>query len=296
VYASPHPACTKGLIRLEFTGYNSLRMDHIYFCGEGKDIKVAPPKLFNHPPNIFLVDQNYNAAILHHIYLSPEELGALERNEPFFDGGETSNAFSFGMIVLSLMARRHLDSVYSYQSCELKWEELDLVIREVSGNFPFHMVNIVQELLKQNPSARLGFKDLYNRLETNDSAFKYTENLIVSILGLNPVQENKPTPNLPEEQEEVRTQELKGPMGHILVEKDTKVIYPNFLAAYLKPKINVKMEYAPLNQSDLIFQKHISEAITANQRIKYTNQDNPLGSYLGQTLVLEGNVKKEPLR
>lgn len=28
--------CTKGFLRLELTGYRSVRMQHIYFCGNGK--------------------------------------------------------------------------------------------------------------------------------------------------------------------------------------------------------------------------------------------------------------------
>jgi hypothetical protein len=56
-------------------------------------------------------------------------LSALERYDHSFIGGESSNAFTFGMIVLSLMSMKHLDYLYSYQTCEVLWEELDSVIK-----------------------------------------------------------------------------------------------------------------------------------------------------------------------
>jgi hypothetical protein len=65
------------------------------------------------------VEDNYHAAAIKHIYLSPEELSAFERNDQRFRGGWISNSFSFGMVMLSLMAMKHLDYVYNYQSCEI---------------------------------------------------------------------------------------------------------------------------------------------------------------------------------
>lgn len=94
-------------------------MKHIYFCGAGKEIKIAHPNLFNHTSNLSIIEDNYNAAALEHIYLSPEELSAYERNDLKFTSGWISNAFCFGMVLLSLMAMKHLDYVYNYQSCEI---------------------------------------------------------------------------------------------------------------------------------------------------------------------------------
>jgi len=83
------------------------------------------------------------------------------------------------------MSMKHLDYLYSYQTCEILWDELDFLIKECNSKFPFHLISIVQDLLKQKLNSRIGFKDLYNRLETNETANKYTDNeLVVSILGL----------------------------------------------------------------------------------------------------------------
>jgi hypothetical protein len=72
MYSSLDIACTRGLIRLEFSEYCSLTMDHIYFCGEGKDIKVAHPKLFNYTSNLAIIEASPHSAATRHIYLSPE--------------------------------------------------------------------------------------------------------------------------------------------------------------------------------------------------------------------------------
>ena len=57
-------------------------------------------------------------------------------------------------------------------------------------------------------------------------------------------------------------------------------------------------EYAKVSQNESIFQQHISESVVANQRLRYTDaqQTNTMGSYIGQTLELKGNRKKEALR
>ena len=63
---------------MELTDYSSVRMDHIYFCGASKDIKVAHPSIFSYRSNIEQVYEDEKYAINNHIYLSPEELAALE--------------------------------------------------------------------------------------------------------------------------------------------------------------------------------------------------------------------------
>ena len=98
-------------------------MQNIYFCGAHKDIKVAHPSLFNYSSNLAQAEDNYQAAS-DGIYLSPEELQALEYSNTNFKGGWSSNAFTFGMILVSLLTLQPLDSLYNYQTCELYTEEL----------------------------------------------------------------------------------------------------------------------------------------------------------------------------
>ena len=53
-------------------------MDHIYFCHDY--IKVAHPTLFGYPSNLELIAEDENSPTKKSIFLSPEELRALEKN------------------------------------------------------------------------------------------------------------------------------------------------------------------------------------------------------------------------
>ena len=89
----------------------------------------------------------------------------------------------------------------------------------------------------------------------------------------------------------------KGKNRAYLLEKDFKVKHPNLIAAYLKPNIGIGGEYAKVREDDNPFQKFVAETVVANQRLRYTSgTSDRMGSYMGQTMTLEGNIRKEPLR
>jgi hypothetical protein len=108
-------------MRLELANYRSVRMKYIYMCGRGKEIKLAHPKLFNYRPNLDLLIEDYSVK---NIYLSPEEIDCLERNDSNYEGGWFSNAFAFGMTILSLMTMSHLNEIYNYRACEINFARI----------------------------------------------------------------------------------------------------------------------------------------------------------------------------
>jgi len=109
-------------MRLELANYRSVRMKYIYMCGRGKEIKLAHPKLFNYRANLDVLVEDYSTK---NIYLSPEEMEYLERNDCAFDGGWSSNAFTFGMIILSMMTMNHLNDLYNYRACEINFDKMN---------------------------------------------------------------------------------------------------------------------------------------------------------------------------
>ena len=57
------------------------------------------------------------------------------------------------------------------------------------------MISSLQDLLKKDEASRSGFKDLYNRLETNETASKYTNDLVFNIFGMLANQEKEEKDN-----------------------------------------------------------------------------------------------------
>ena len=51
-------------------------------------------------------------------------MAALEIVDSSFECGWASNAFSFGMTVLSLMTMRRLNDIYNYKSCEINFKRI----------------------------------------------------------------------------------------------------------------------------------------------------------------------------
>lgn len=68
------------------------------------------------------------------------------------------------MVVLSLMAMRHLDWIYNYQSCEVDHNEIDGLFHKVHSKYSFPLISMVQDLLKASPGPRLSFRELLIRI------------------------------------------------------------------------------------------------------------------------------------
>ena len=65
--------------------------------------------------------------------------------------------------------------------------------------------------------------------------------------------------------------------------------YPNYIAAFLKPKISMTGEYIRLDSEEPHFNKFTTDAVIANQRLRYSDQTTArasVGSYIGQVLNL----------
>lgn len=142
-------------------------MKHIYFCDDGAEIRLAHPRLFNYRSNLEVLYEDYSSR---NIYLSPEEVYALEIADHGYECGWASNAFSFGMIVLSLMTMKHLNDLYNYQSCEINHKKIAELVGVCNNRYSYHLVTIVQDMLRPQEAQRLTFRNLYNKIENNQPA------------------------------------------------------------------------------------------------------------------------------
>lgn len=141
-------------------------MKHIYFCDDGAEIKLAHPKLFNYKSNLQILSEDYS---IKNIYLSPQEIYALEISDYHYECGWASNSFSFGMNILSLMTMKHLNDVYNYKSCEINFKKINQLVTLCNNKYSYHLINIVQELLREKEGQRLIFRYLYNKIDNNQT-------------------------------------------------------------------------------------------------------------------------------
>lgn len=59
--------------------------------------------------------------------------------------------------------------------------------------------------------------------------------------------------------------------------------YPNYISAFLKPRVSMAGEYVSLEEDDPIG-RYAHESVVANQRLRYNDQTparQPVGSYVG---------------
>jgi hypothetical protein len=75
------------------------------------------------------------------------------------------NSFTFGMIVLSLMCNKYLDSVYDYRTCEINFQQVTELLSNMTTTFSERLINIVDKLVKPKVHERLTLKSLLNVLE-----------------------------------------------------------------------------------------------------------------------------------
>ncbi len=75
------------------------------------------------------------------------------------------NAFTFGMVVLSLMCNSYLNSVYDYRTCEINFLQIQEMINNLANHFSERLINIVTKLLKPKLHERLTLRSLLNVLE-----------------------------------------------------------------------------------------------------------------------------------
>lgn len=123
-----------GLAYLECrkVSHAAIRMDNIYIS-KIHQMKVGYKELFNYVSNYDLVR---TGNITPGVYLSPEELACLGRRELIPSCSEwKSSAFSFGMVMLSLMCFHHLEDIYDYWGHQINRLKLDTYLTKCKTQY-----------------------------------------------------------------------------------------------------------------------------------------------------------------
>lgn len=65
------------------------------------------------------------------------------------------------------MTMRHLNEIYNYKSCQINFKKINELINICNSKYTYHLINIVQELLKSKENQRLTFRILQTKLDGN---------------------------------------------------------------------------------------------------------------------------------
>ena len=135
-------------------------MSHIYFTRDGM-VKVAHPHLFRYRSNLEIMCESDDER---GIYLSPEEMTCLERGDKDAILGWKSNAYSFGMIFLSMMRMKENNDIYDFSTCEIDRHRIHELLAQCKEDYSEKLVNIVEKLLLDKPEDRLSLRSVLNKL------------------------------------------------------------------------------------------------------------------------------------
>lgn len=157
-------SCCLGLSHLYGKGYQhqALSSSRVYIESEGL-IKISDPELMKQLNN--LTAKN-NASSEQHIYLSPEQIEAMEFGGAPKYSPVVSDVFTLGMVVLEAMQLDWMDA--AYENGYVSSGKLHQILESVRDHYSKELRDVVARMIRLDPKERITLAEVEGIVESSN--------------------------------------------------------------------------------------------------------------------------------